>query len=78
MRRIDAFQNEAGLIDLPGSFDPASRSGPPASEPLLLGDVVSVILSDLAVRRSSAPAEFRMEKEGRFLRFAAPRSISRR
>jgi hypothetical protein len=45
-------------------------SGPPGlGDPVLLGDVVAVLLSDLAVMRTSAPAD-RKEKEGRVLRFA--------
>lgn len=45
-------------------------SGPPGlGDPVMLGDLVSLIVSDLAVMRKAAPAD-RKEKEARVLRFA--------
>lgn len=71
------LENRGGAFDLAGSTDPASLRLA-AREPVLLGDIAAVVISDLAVRRISAPVDPRKEKEGKVLRFAAPRSISRR
>lgn len=61
-------KNRGGLLDLAGSTGPASLRTA-AAEPVLLGDLAAVIVSDLAVMRTSAPAD-RKEKEARVLRFA--------
>lgn len=45
MRRIGTLENEAGLFDLAGSSDPASLR-PAACEPVSIGDLVAVIVSD--------------------------------
>lgn len=45
MRRIGTLENEAGLFDLAGSSDPASLR-PAACEPVIIGDLVAVIVSD--------------------------------
>lgn len=50
MRRIGTLVKEAGLFDLAGSSDPASLR-PAACEPVLFGDLVAVIVSDLGALR---------------------------
>ena len=47
------FKTEAGLFDLAGSSDPASL-GPPLGEPLSIGDLAAVIVSDAGAMRKGA------------------------
>lgn len=68
------LKNRGGLLDLAGSTGPASLRTA-AAEPVLLGDIAAVLISDLAVMRTSAPAD-RKEKEGLVLRFAARKSTA--
>jgi hypothetical protein len=76
MHRTDIEENETSRFHHADGELPASFSGPPQGEPvMLLGDVVALVISDLSVRRKAAPVDTRKESEGRVLRFAAPKSV---
>lgn len=58
MHRTEIEENETGRFHHADGELLASFSGPPQGEPvMLLGDVVSLIISDLGVRRTSAPVD---------------------
>ena len=68
MHRI--IQNRDGEIDLAGSVSSVSSpEGPLPGDPISLGDLAALIVSDLSVMRTTAPAD-RKEMEARVLRFA--------
>jgi len=69
MHRDVTLENQHGEPGLAGLEPSVSQSA--ACGPMLLGDVVALVVSDLAVRRKAAPAgEIRMDREGKVLRFA--------
>jgi hypothetical protein len=76
MRRIGTFEYGDDELRLAGLGPSSPR--PAACEPLLIGAIAAVVVSDLSVRRKPALVDPRKEKEGRVLRFAAPISISPR
>lgn len=68
------FKTEAGLFDLAGSSDPASL-GPPLGEPLSIGDLAAVIVSDAgAMRKGAPPYQWKAEQIQHPIRAASRRS----
>ncbi|WP_426126284.1 hypothetical protein [Pararhizobium sp. PWRC1-1] len=62
-------------VSLAGPLPAVSEPPPACGDPIKLGDVVALVVSDLGVRRIAAPVDPRREKEGRALRFAPQKSI---
>ena len=64
--------DETGLA---GLVPVVSEPPPACGDPISLGDIVALVVSDLGVRRIAAPVDPGREKEGRVLRFAPRKSI---
>jgi len=67
------LEDQHGGLSLAGPKPSVSQSA--ACGPMLLGDVVALVVSDLGVRLIAAPVDTGREKEGRALRFAPRKSI---
>ncbi len=62
-------------VSLAGPLPAVSEPPPACGDPIKLGDVVALVVSDLSVRRIGAPVDPGRETEGRVLRFSPRKSI---